>query len=98
VRREDKTGAGVTYEYGLRVNCAMNGCGVPHSDDGVVLLRSMDAMSIEKVNGHLVTPVVRSVTRSEWRDLEDAPAVDEYGHDMDYPEEEPDDDQGGTGS
>lgn len=68
--------AEVTHEYGLRIDCARNGCEEPHGDDGYVLPRGIESEAIERVNGHAVTFVVRSVTRSPWRDLVSNPPDD----------------------
>lgn len=65
----------VTYEYGLRIDCARNACATPHGDDGMVLPRGIESEAIESVNGHAVTFVVRTVTRTPYRDLVTRPGV-----------------------
>lgn len=57
-------------EYGLRFDCQKNGCTAPHIESGEVLPRRHrhQVEGVEKVNGHAVTPVVRVVIRSAWKD------------------------------
>lgn len=61
--------ARVRMDYGVRIDCARNGCEKPHGDDGMVLPRGDQEPVIESVNGHAVTAVVRTVTYSTWRDV-----------------------------
>lgn len=56
----------VRVDYGLRFDCAANGCDKPCSDDAEVLPRGNAQPVIERVNGHAVTAVQRTVTYSPW--------------------------------
>lgn len=53
-------------DYGLRIDCEVNGCPEPHGDDGLILPRGNEQPTVERVNGHAVTAVQRSVTYSAW--------------------------------
>lgn len=59
--------ARVRTDYGLRIDCAKNGCAEPHGEDGEVLPRGRSLPVTEWVNGHAVSPVERTVTYSTWR-------------------------------
>lgn len=53
-------------EYGLRVNCVLNGCEPPHEDDGDILPRGDVRPMTARVNGHAVTVVKRTWTATDW--------------------------------
>ena len=63
-------------EYGLRIDCARNGCPEPHEEDGTVLPRTSFSAHTERVNGHAVAFVVRDVARSSWRAASADPDAD----------------------
>ncbi|TIC78792.1 hypothetical protein [Nocardioides sp. GY 10127] len=56
----------VRVEYGLRIDCALQGCDEPHFDNGDVLRRRYERPTTTSVNGHAVTLVQRTVTWAEW--------------------------------
>lgn len=58
---KDAVKDGVTYEYGLRLDCAANGCVTPHSDNGRVLPNLGYTRRPTKINGHAVNLVRRSI-------------------------------------
>lgn len=69
----------VRTDYGLRIDCGRNGCTDPCTDDGLVLARGNAQPTVERVNGHVVTAVERTVTYSTWTDVSTPPAASEGG-------------------
>lgn len=67
-------------EYGRRIDCALNGCPKPHTDDGDVCSYADNVWSAMygrqgvkpgdrvTVNNHAAVIVARTVTYGEWRD------------------------------
>jgi hypothetical protein len=64
-------------EIGRRVDCAANGCEVPHSDDGMIMHYHPKATN----HGHALTFVSRRVTYSDWTEtaLRPPPSAEEGG-------------------
>jgi hypothetical protein len=62
----------VRTEWGLMLDCAANGCTELHDDDRDVMFRGGERPVTERVNGHAVRVVARTVTTSDWRDAGEA--------------------------
>lgn len=58
--------AGVVTEYGLVFDCAAQGCPEPHDDERDVMPRGTAMPVTQRVNGHAVRVVQRTVTYSPW--------------------------------
>jgi hypothetical protein len=64
-------GPGVEVQFAARVDCEKNGCETKHGDDGEIFLRSDEPTG--SINGHAVTVLKRTVTYSEWEDVDRCP-------------------------
>ncbi len=60
-------------DYGLRFDCEKNGCAEPCLPVADVMPRGNQQPVVERVNGHAVTAVERTVTYSEWSAVEQTP-------------------------
>lgn len=56
-------------EYGVRIDCAKEGCKPPHSDDNEVKMSrtKTEWRKTTTINGHAAKRVKRTVTYGEWQ-------------------------------